>query len=62
MAPPSAEASSTVKTASERLMSGGSRAMPSRLSSWRKTFSLSVLPMSSVMVAARNSTGWLAFR
>ena len=45
------------KVARERLMSGGSSLIFSRSSSCLKMFSLSVLPRSSVIDAAKNSTG-----
>ena len=41
---------------------GGTILMPSRMASMRKSLSFSVLPASSVIDAARNSTGWFAFR
>ena len=43
--------------AAERLIDGGSTLRPSRSASARNSASLSVLPMSSVIDAARNSTG-----
>ena len=43
--------------ASEWLTEGGSMRMPMRRASWAKPLSLSVLPISRVMEAARNSTG-----
>ena len=48
---------STSKSTAERLIDGGSTLIPRRSASARNSASLSVLPMSSVMVAARNSTG-----
>ena len=48
---------STSKSTPERLIDGGSTLMPSRSASARNSASLSVLPMSSVIDAARNSTG-----
>ena len=48
---------STSNSAPERLTDGGSTLMPSRTASARNSESLSVLPMSSVIDAAMNSTG-----
>ena len=46
-----------LEVAPERLTLGASTLMPSRCASARNSESLSVLPMSSVIDAARNSTG-----
>ncbi len=46
---------------SERLIDGGSMRSPSRRASCAKPFSLSVLPMSSVIEAAMNSVGVIGF-
>ena len=51
----------TSKYSRDRLTEGGTTSIPSRIASRRKSASLSVFDMSSVMVAARNSTGWFAF-
>ena len=53
---------STEKTASEQLISGGKTLIFKFPASSRKTFILSVLLISIVIVAAKNSTGWLAFK
>ena len=58
---PARASSSRVKSAPERLMSGGRTAMPIRAASWRNAASLSVLFTASDMHAARNASGWFAF-
>ena len=40
-----------------QMMSGGAMVTPNRCASWRKILSRSVLPISRVIEAARNSTG-----
>ena len=50
----------TSKSTSDSLTDGGKTLMPSRRASARNSASLSVLPLSSVIEAARNSAGWLA--
>src|SRR5260221_627471 len=47
----------TSKSTPDRLIDGGSTVMPRRAASARNSASLSVLPMLSVIEAARNSTG-----
>ena len=60
MAAVPSSAHSVRNSAPERLMSGGSTAMPRRVASCMWPASFSVLSMSSVMEAARKATGWFA--
>ena len=55
------EFQSLAENVAERLTEGASSLTPSRCASPRNSLSLSVLLISSVIDAARNSTGWFAF-